>query len=99
MDIKTNYMLDDWIKRCANFRIMSVELEDINPVFVEYIFGEVKTNTATDTTDHESNIIFRHSLDKLDTFSSGSVLPNHMLSLKKGPIVILLRNLDPKNWY
>lgn len=57
----------------------------------------MRSFTSTKTVESENNNAPIYPIEMLNTLSHGSVLPGHMLSLKKGFILILLRNLDLKN--
>lgn len=50
-----------------------------------------------DTVENENENALTYLMEMLITLSHGSAFPGHMLSLKKGFIVMLLCNLDTKN--
>lgn len=58
----------------------------------------MKTYTVADTVDNKDDNALRYAMEMQNTLSRGSALPGHILSFKKGYIVVLLLHFDPKNW-
>lgn len=73
------------------------ELEEISPIVEAYIPGEMRTFTSADTVENKNENALMYPMDMLNTLSHVSALPEDMLSLKRGFIEMLLRNLDPEN--
>lgn len=56
-----------------------------------------RTYASADTVENEEGNALSYPMEILITFSTGSTLQDHMLNLKEGFGVMLLRKLDPKN--
>ncbi len=78
----------------------NVKLEEINEIVGSRITGELKTFKSADSIqnhDRQAQISdkLRYPQELLNQIDAGSSMPDHKLVLKKGYIVMLLRNLRP----
>lgn len=62
-----------------------------------YILREMRTFTSTYSVENENENALWYPMQMLNSFSYRSALLDHTFSLKKGFIVLLLRNLVPEN--
>lgn len=97
--IKTNYMLDDGLKRHDILKTKSAEFDKIKKTLGAHIPGEMRTFTSADSTDDEDENALKYTMQIMKTLRYGSALTDHILSPKKVFIVMLLRNLNSKTGY
>ena len=57
--------------------------------------GPYRTYLSADKVQNEDTNAVMYPTEMLNTLKARSALPDHKLKLKKGFIVMLLRNLDP----
>ncbi|CDF77379.1 unnamed protein product [Chondrus crispus] len=70
-------------------------LEEVKEVIGNMIPGPCRTYLSADEVENEDTNALIYPTEMLNTLTAGSALPDHKLKLKKGFIVMLLRNLDP----
>ena len=70
-------------------------LEQVNEVGGNMIPGPYRTYLSADKVENEDTNALIYPTELLNTLTARSALPDHNLELKKGFIVMLLRNLDP----
>lgn len=68
----------------------------MNAIVGAHIPGEMRHFKCADIVEIEDQNAPWYPMDMLNTPRYGSALPDHMCSLKKGFIVMILCNLDPK---
>lgn len=95
--IKSNYVLSTWPKRHVIHLTNNGELEGIKYGYGAYIPGGVRTFTSLETVVNEDKNTLSYPIETLNSLSHQSALADHMRSLKKGVIVVLLRSSNPKN--
>lgn len=96
--IETNYKHNDWLTtRRVILTTKNSEIEEINAVRRGYIPGEARKITGANNVEAKDKNAVRYAMEMLNTFSHGSAVLDHTLSLKKGFNMVILRNLDPKN--
>lgn len=59
--------------------------------------GELRTFRKANTVENEDKNVMGYLMAMLKTFSNGLAIPYHILSFKKGSIVMFHRNLNSWN--
>ncbi|CDF40520.1 ATP dependant DNA helicase [Chondrus crispus] len=72
-------------------------LPEINEIVGDMILGAYCTFLSADKVENEDRNALRYPVELLNTPTAGSSLPDHQLKLKKGFVVMLLRNLNPND--
>ncbi len=99
-DIEQHWSDPDWLTSRAVLVTKNVKLEEINEMVASRIPGELKTFKSADFVqnhDRQAQISdeLHYQQELLNQIDAGSSMLDHNLTLKKGSIVILLRNLRP----
>ncbi len=99
-DIEQHWSDIDWLASRAVLVTKNVKLEEVNEMVGSRIPGELKTFKSADSVqnrDRQAQISdeLRYPQELLNQIDAGSSMPDHKLTLKKGYIVMLLRNLRP----
>ena len=93
-DIKTNYAEPGWFEGRAILAPTNKEVDSINDLMQEDLPGTgVKLNSA-DTLENPADA-FRFNAEYLNTLKPNG-FPQHMLDLKPGMPLMLLRNINPR---
>lgn len=98
-------MVGHWVTKQVILATRNAELEDIYVFIRTCILSEMGRFTSPDTVENENDNTSRYPLKLLKSLSHESPLMSRMPRLKKGFIMVLLRNTDPKNshlngtWY
>lgn len=95
--IETNSMLDNWLTRCTSPALKNANFEELSGIRGAYILDKMRTFTSKYIVHNEDQNAQRYPMEMLNTLSHGQALPGHMLSPKKGFVVMLFHDLDPKN--
>ena len=93
-DIQANYAKPGWFEGRAILAPTNKEVDSINDMMQEGLPGNgVKLNSA-DTLENPSDA-FRYNAEYLNTLKPNG-FPQHMLDLKPGMPLMLLRNINPR---
>lgn len=92
-NLEENYTNCKWLGERTVVCPTNAEADEVNNFMVEKFFGDLVEYKSIDTTE-ENNVEFTPEF--LNTCSLPGMAP-HLLRLKRGVPVVLLRNLDPKN--
>ncbi|CDF33589.1 Putativ ATP dependant DNA helicase [Chondrus crispus] len=84
-----------WLTKRVILTTKNRPLEEVNEVIGNMIPGSYRTYLSADKVENEDTNALIYPTEMLNTLTAGSALPDHKLKLKKGFIVMLLRNLDP----
>ncbi|CDF37506.1 partial DNA helicase [Chondrus crispus] len=93
--IRDNYTDPAWLTKRVILTTKNTPLEQVNEVIRNMISGPYRTYLSADKVESEDANALIYPTEILNTLTAGSALPDHKLKLKKGFIVMLLRNLDP----
>ncbi|CDF38756.1 unnamed protein product [Chondrus crispus] len=93
--IRDNHADPAWLTKRVILTTKNRPLEEVNEVIGNMIPGSYRTYLSADKVDNEDTNALIYPTEMLNTLTAGSALPDHKLKLKKGFIVMLLRNLDP----
>ncbi|CDF36420.1 ATP dependant DNA helicase [Chondrus crispus] len=93
--IRDNHADPAWLTKRVILTTKNRPLEEVNEVIGNMILGSYRTYLSADKVENEDTNALIYPTEMLNTLTAGSALPDHKLKLKKGFIVMLLRNLDP----
>ncbi|CDF33021.1 unnamed protein product [Chondrus crispus] len=93
--IRDNHADPAWLTKRVILTTKNRPLEEVNEVIGNMIPGSYRTYLSADKVENEDTNALIYPTEMLNTLTAGSALPDHKLKLKKGFIVMLLRNLDP----
>ncbi|CDF36122.1 unnamed protein product [Chondrus crispus] len=93
--IGDNHADPAWLTKRVILTTKNRPLEEVNEVIGNMIPGSYRTYLSADKVENEDTNALIYPTEMLNTLTAGSALPDHKLKLKKGFIVMLLRNLDP----
>ncbi|CDF38639.1 unnamed protein product [Chondrus crispus] len=93
--IRDNHADPAWLTKRVILTPKNRPLEEVNEVIGNMIPGSYRTYLSADKVENEDTNAPIYPTEMLNTLTAGSALPDHKLKLKKGFIVMLLRNLDP----
>ncbi|CDF38382.1 ATP dependant DNA Helicase PIF1 [Chondrus crispus] len=93
--IRDNYADPAWLTKRVILTTKNRPLEQVNEVIDNMISGPYRTYLCADKVENENTNALIYPTELLNTLTAWSALPDHKLKLKKGFIVMLLRNLNP----
>ncbi|CDF39890.1 ATP dependant DNA helicase [Chondrus crispus] len=93
--IRDNHADPTWLTKRVILTTKNRPLEQVNEVIGNMMPGPYRTYLSADKVESEDTNALIYPTEMLNTLTAGSDLPDHKLKLKKGFIVMLLRNLDP----
>ncbi|CDF39089.1 ATP dependant DNA helicase [Chondrus crispus] len=93
--IRDNHADPAWLTKRVILTTKNKPLEEVNEVIGNVISGPYRTYLSANKVENENTNALIYPTEMLTTLTAGSALPDHKLKLKKGFIVMLLRNLDP----
>lgn len=73
----------------------TLPLEQVKEVVGNMIPKPYCTYLSAEKVEDEDNNVLLYPSEMLNTLAAGSALSDHKLKLKKGFIVMIIRNLDP----
>ena len=91
--IRDNHADPPWLTKRVIFTTKNRPLEQVNEIVGNMIPGPYRTYLSADKVASEDTNALIYPTEFLNTLTTGSALPDH--KLKKGFIVMPLRNLDP----
>ncbi|CDF37706.1 ATP dependant DNA helicase PIF1 [Chondrus crispus] len=97
--IRDNHVDPTWLTNRVILTTKNRPLEQVNEVIRNMMQGPYRTYLSADKVESEDTNALIYPTEMLNTLTAGSDLPDHKLKLKKGFIVMLLRNLDPTSGY
>ncbi|CDF40386.1 ATP dependant DNA helicase [Chondrus crispus] len=92
---RDNHADPAWLTKRVILTTKNRPLEEVNEVIGNMIPGSYRTYLSADKVENEDTNALIYPTEMLNTLTAGSALPDHKLKLKKGFILMLLRNLDP----
>jgi hypothetical protein len=92
-DVMQRYSDTAWMAERAIMCPTNKEVDEVNNYIIQKIPGEERVFKSIDNTEEESPDYTPEFLNTIEL----SGLPPHLLKIKKGSMVILLRNMDAKN--
>jgi hypothetical protein len=92
-DLKNKFHDTDWLGKRAIMSPTNREVSEVNDYVIDKIPGQQTIFKSIDTTEENSTDYTPEFLNTIEL----SGMPPHLLKLKTGAMVILLRNMDPKN--
>jgi hypothetical protein len=92
-DLMRRYSDTAWMAERAIMSPTNKEVDEVNNYIIQKIPGEETVFKSIDSTEEESPDYTPEFLNTIEI----SGLPPHLLKIKKGAMVILLRNMDAKN--
>ena len=93
-NISENYKIPGWFQQRAILAPTNRAVDWINEVILKSIPEEEVFLTSSDMVENQDDM-YRFNTEYLNTLTPTG-LPKHRLVLKKGVIIMLLRNLDPR---
>ncbi|CDF36294.1 unnamed protein product [Chondrus crispus] len=93
--IRDNHADPAWLTKRVILTTKNRPLQEVNEVIGNMIPGSYRTYLSAEKVENEDTNALIYPTEMLNTLTAGSALPDHKLKLKKGFIVMLLRNLDP----
>ncbi|CDF40018.1 unnamed protein product [Chondrus crispus] len=93
--IRDNHADPTWLTKRVILTTKNRPLEQVNEVIGNMMPGPYRTYLSADKVESEDTNALIYPTEMLNTLTAGSDLPDHKLKLKKGFIVMLLRNLHP----
>ena len=93
--IRDNHADPTWLTKRVILTKKNRPLEQVNEIVGNMILGPYRTYLSAGKVENEDTNALMYPMELLNTLTAGSALPDHKLKLKKGFIVMLLRNLDP----
>ncbi|CDF35670.1 partial DNA helicase [Chondrus crispus] len=93
--VRDNHADPAWLTKRVILTTKNRPLDEVNEVIGNMIPGPCRTYLIADKVENEDTNALIYPTEMLNTLTAGSALPDHKLKLKKGFIVMLLRNLDP----
>ncbi|CDF36188.1 ATP dependant DNA helicase PIF1 [Chondrus crispus] len=93
--IRDNHADPTWLTKRVILTTKNRPLEQVNEVIGNMMPGPYRTYLSADKVESEDTNALIYPTEMFNTLTAGSDLPDHKLKLKKGFIVMLLRNLDP----
>ena len=95
--ITEKYHDSEWIASRAILTVKNARLPEINAVVGNMIPGEFTPFRSADSVENAEENALRYPVELLNSLSGKGSLPDHVITLKKGFPVMLLRNIDPSN--
>jgi hypothetical protein len=92
--IEENIRSPGWLEGRAIMAPTNKEVNTINELIMEWLPGESTKLSSADTLDNQ-NDAFRFNVEYLNSLTPNG-FPSHMLSLKPGMPLMLMRNINPK---
>ena len=92
-DIEQRYTDTKWLANRAILSLSNKEVEEVNAEVLSRLPGEETIMKSVDSTEENTPEYPPEFLNSLEM----SGMPPHLLKLKPGCIVVLLRNMDPEN--
>ncbi|CDF36818.1 partial DNA helicase [Chondrus crispus] len=93
--IRDNHTDPAWLTKRVILTTKNRPLEEVNEVIGNMIPGPCRTYLSADKVESEDTNALFYPTEMLNTLTAVSALSDHNLKLKKGFIVMLLRNVDP----
>ena len=98
--IEDNYADAEWVTSRAILATKNARLDLLNGIIGSKIPGNYKTlisadSATSDNTEIQAGMELQYTQELLNSLTAGSSMPDHCIRLKKGFIVMLLRNLRP----
>lgn len=95
LNIESNYKNTSWLSERAIITLRNETVDEINEKILEKIPGDAHCYYSIDTTVNEDEATLYPS-EFLNSLNHSGI-PQHCLKLKKGCLIILMRNLNPPN--
>ncbi|CDF35745.1 ATP dependant DNA Helicase Pif1 [Chondrus crispus] len=92
--IRDNHADPTWLTKRGILTTTNRPLEQVNKVIGNMMPGPYRTYLSAEKVESEDTNALIYPTEILNTLTAGSALPDHKLKLKKGFIIMLLRNLD-----
>lgn len=96
-DLKNNHLAEIWLPERVVLTTRTMNLEGLNNFVRDLIPGDAKRFSSADKIDNEEEHELQNPLELLTGISGTVSLSDHQILLKERYLVILLRNLQPKN--
>ena len=93
-DLSTNIATDGWLDGRSILAPTNKEVDAINDLIETWVPGTANKLTSADTLEDFRDIM-RFNAEYLNTLCPNG-FPRHVLSLKPGMVIMLLRNISPK---
>ena len=93
-DIEENIRDPSWLEGKAVLAPTNKEVDAINELIMDWIPGESTMLSSADSLENPEDA-FRFNIEYIHTLAPNGI-PNHILTLKPGMPVMLMRNLNPR---